>query len=194
MFLIQFSVLQSTERVTDHEFYIDITQYFMRQPSSTASFNFFFPEGNAHFERVGIPRPKTQTIIVGFIMASSQPISNTCAVKRLPVEIGEIQYLPSTVTAVSSSQKGMSLHLSLSVISSICRLGGMSSRFRKKQSDPDFPVNSNPSSSSTIIQPPPSISINQAAPLASSQGSETMSDRDVNEHEGASPAKRKRRA
>lgn len=79
----------------------------MRQPASTASFHCHFPEGNVRFEKVGIPRPRTQTVIVGFIMAGSLPISNTCAVKRIPLEIGEIQYLPSVSTTVSTAQKGV---------------------------------------------------------------------------------------
>ena len=106
---------KSTEKVSEHQFYINITQYFMRQPASTASFHCHFPQGNVRFERVGVPRPKTQTVIVGFIMASSSPTTNTCAVKRIPIEIGEIQYLRSAMTTVSSSpsQKGIFFFKSL---------------------------------------------------------------------------------
>jgi hypothetical protein len=78
----------------------------MKQPACTASFDCHFPEGNVRFERVGVPRPKSQTVIVGFIMASSQPFSTTSIVKRIPLEIGELQYLASTTTTTTPSFKG----------------------------------------------------------------------------------------
>jgi hypothetical protein len=158
----------------------------------SASFHCYFPEGNVRFERVGVPRPKTQTVIVGYIMVSSSPISNTCAVKRLPIEVGEIQYLPSTVTTVPTPQKGM-IPLFLFIIFFLTSsLAGASSRFRKHQRNSTPPPIA--SSSTTIIEPT-AANVTQPIPQPS-LGSETMSDRDVSDHPADSlpPAKKKKRA
>ena len=82
----------------------------MRQPTCTVSFDCHFPEGNIRFQNVGVPRPKTLTIIVGFIMSNSLPVTNTCLVKRIPLEVGEIQYLASSSMTVPMSLKGVKMN------------------------------------------------------------------------------------
>ena len=78
----------------------------MKQTGCTASFDCSFPEGNVRFQKVGVPRVRSQVIVVGFITAGAQPLSNASPVKRIPIEIGEIQYLASVATSVPSSLKG----------------------------------------------------------------------------------------
>lgn len=110
--------LQSTEKITEHQFYFDITQYFVKQQTMTASFDCHFPEGNARFQKVGIPKPRSLTVVIGFIMASAYPMSNTCAVKKMPIEVAEIQYLTSLSSNVSTTSKGHS-HLHSTFVSII---------------------------------------------------------------------------
>ena len=82
----------------------------MRQLASPAYFDCHFPEGNARFQKVSVPKPKSQLVIVGFLTGPALPITTTCSVKRIPIEIGELQYLASvTMSALSSSHsKGAS--------------------------------------------------------------------------------------
>ena len=78
----------------------------MKRNGCIASFDCVYPEGNIRFQRVGVPRPKTLTIVVGFIRGPSLPFSNTSPVKRVLIEVGEIQYLSSLPPPTPVSVKG----------------------------------------------------------------------------------------
>ena len=78
----------------------------MKQNACIASFHCCYPQDNVRFQKVGIPRPKTQIIIVGFITGPSLPFSNTTSCKRIPIEVGEIQYLASVPVTSPISVKG----------------------------------------------------------------------------------------
>jgi hypothetical protein len=83
----------------------------MRQTACPVSFDCHFPEGNIRFEKVGVPRAKTQTVIVGFISATSLPITTTSSVKRIPLEVGEIQYLASSPLSSTTPLKGLLIYV-----------------------------------------------------------------------------------
>ena len=53
----------------------------MKQTGCTASFDCSFPEGNVRFQKVGVPRVRSQVIVVGFITTGAQALSNTSPVK-----------------------------------------------------------------------------------------------------------------
>ena len=81
----------------------------MKQNACIASFDCLYPTDNIRFQKVSVPRPKTQIVIVGFIRGPSQPFSVTSSIKRIPIEVGEIQYLASLPTTSSVSVKGLHL-------------------------------------------------------------------------------------
>ena len=108
--------LQSTEKITEHQFNFDITQYFIKQQTMTASFDCHFPEGNNRFQKVGVPKLRSLMVVIRFIMASAYLMSNTCAVKKILIEVAEIQYLASLSSNISTTSKGHS-HLYSTVLS-----------------------------------------------------------------------------
>ena len=108
--------LQSTEKITEHQFNFDITQYFVKQQVMTASFDCHFPEGNTQFQKVGVPKPRSLMVVIRFIMASAYLMSNTCAVKKILIEVAKIQYLTLLSSNILMTSKGHS-HLYSTVLS-----------------------------------------------------------------------------
>ena len=78
----------------------------MKQNACIASFDCMYPTDNIRFQKVGVPRPKTQIIVVGFITGPALPFSNVSSFKRIPIEVGKIQYLASVQTTSPVSVKG----------------------------------------------------------------------------------------
>jgi hypothetical protein len=81
----------------------------------TTSFNCYFPEDNVRFQKVGVPKPRSHSVVVGLIMSNAYPMSTTCAVKRIPIEVAEIQYIAATSANVSLSPKGENTPASKSI-------------------------------------------------------------------------------
>jgi hypothetical protein len=146
------SFSQSTERTSDRSFYFEITQYFLKQQACTASFHCHFPDGNVRFDRVGVPRPKTLTIVIGFIASSSSPITATCNVKRIPMEVGEIQYLTTPSSAVGTGPKGVFLLSFPKFMFMLLFSAEPTSRFRKRGDR--YNVEPGPVASTSNIQVP----------------------------------------
>jgi hypothetical protein len=65
-------------------------------------------------------------------MSSSLPFTVTCNVKRIPIEVGEIQYLSMPSSTVSSPFKGVYLLSFLNWVSNTTSVGEPTSRFRKQ--------------------------------------------------------------
>ena len=78
----------------------------MKQNACIASFDCMYPTDNIRFQKFGVPRPKTQIIVVGFITGPTLPFSNVSSFRRIPIEVGEIQYLASVQTTSPVSVKG----------------------------------------------------------------------------------------
>jgi hypothetical protein len=131
-------------------------------------------------------------------MASSQPFSTTAAVKRIPLEVGELQYLASTATTTTSSLKGCCSHLfspSCFFYTHLWSLAGPSSRFRTKQTQHSQQAVQERAPTSPISPSSPLASTSLPIMTSSQEHSETMSDTSDHEHQtqAQTSGKRKRK-
>ena len=104
----------------------------MKQNACIASFHCLYPVNNICFQKVSVPRPKSQIVIVGFITGPSLPFSTMSSIKRIPIEVAEIQYLASAPMTSPVSVKGL-IYLIKNADYSF--LGEPSSMFRKHGGD-----------------------------------------------------------